>query len=255
MLDLQTSKTTHNSAAAAESALLENQLELRNTLNQSIKNANRTYKIKSARKASLDLDELVLSMRGVTSECKHILDPIRLDRGEGVVDLLDRHVGAGEVHHALDAHHVLHPVGDLQRHVRRGPAGSPCDVAEGRVVRHHPLHPLEKVLDAVLRLRREELEREQHPVVIRRRRLVDLLYHLHLSTALRTNSATKTRTNPIQSKLLDNKQYPNYKFDRNSVENQIKSNQNKQNASCTEKNRFSENVEKWIRSANANRSE
>lgn len=155
------------------------------------------YKVQGAGESSLDLDELILSMRRIPAQSEDILNAIGLDGGEGVVDLLDGHIRAGEVHHGLDAHHVLHAVGDLQRQIRRGSAGSPSDVAERRVVRHHPLHSVEQVVDTVLRLRREELEGEHHPVVIGARRLPDLLYHLHLLTTQNQNNK-KIQTNSIQ---------------------------------------------------------
>ena len=45
-------------------------------------------------------------------------------------------------------------------------------------MRHHAVHPLEEVLDALLGLGREVLERERRPAI--RRGLLDLLDHLHL---------------------------------------------------------------------------
>lgn len=146
-----------------------------------------TNQVEGAGEPALDLHELVLAVRGIAAEGEDVLDPIGLDGGEGVVDLLDGHVGAGEVHHGLDADHVLHPVRDVQGEVGGGPAGAPGDVAEGRVVDDHPVHPLEKVVHAVLRLGREELEREHHlplaaaaaTAVAHAGRLPDLLNHLH----------------------------------------------------------------------------
>ena len=60
-----------------------------------------------------------------------------------MVDLLNMHVGAGEMHHGLDADHVLHPVGDVESDIGDGTTGSLSDVAECRVVSHYTLHPLE----------------------------------------------------------------------------------------------------------------
>lgn len=145
-------------------------------------NAIYTYEVESTGETSLDLDELVLAVRWVTTEREDIMNAIGLDGGEGVVDLLDGHVGAGEVHHGLDADHVLHAVGYLQRQIGGGSAGAPRDVAERRVVRHHPLQSVEQVVDTILRLRGEEFEREHNPIVIGRRCLQDLLYHLHLTS-------------------------------------------------------------------------
>lgn len=99
-------------------------------------------------------------MGRVTAEGEDVLDAIGVDGGEGVVDLVDGHVGAGEVHHGLDAEDVLHPVGDLEGEIGGGSAGAPGDVAEGGVVRRHALHPIEQVVHPVLSLRGEEFEGE-----------------------------------------------------------------------------------------------
>lgn len=136
------------------------------------------YQVEGAGKASLDLNKLVLAMGRVAPESKNVLEAVRLDGLEGVVDLVDRHVGAGEVHHALHADDVLHLVRNVQRQIRRRPTRTPRYVAERRVVGHHPLHPLQQVLHPILRLWREELEREQNLLLLQQR-LLDLLYHLH----------------------------------------------------------------------------
>lgn len=80
-------------------------------------------------------------------------------------------------------YHVLHAVGDVEGDVGGGSAGAPGDVAEGGVVGHHPIHPLEQVLNALLRLGREELEGEHRPPTPIHR-FLDLLDNLHLSLCL-----------------------------------------------------------------------
>ena len=82
----------------------------------------------------------------VTAESKDILETINLDGLKSVVNLLNRHIGAGEMHHGLDADHVLHIVGDVDSEIGGGTPGSPSDVAECRVMSHHTLHPLERPL-------------------------------------------------------------------------------------------------------------
>ncbi len=44
------------------------------------------------------------------------------------------------------AHHVLHLGRNVQRHVRRGAASTPGDVAKGGAIRRHAVEALEKVL-------------------------------------------------------------------------------------------------------------
>ena len=58
-----------------------------------------------------------------------------------MVDLLNRHVGVGEMHHGLNIDHVLNPVG----------GGTPHSLSEiggvlHPIVSHHTLHPLERPL-------------------------------------------------------------------------------------------------------------
>lgn len=79
-------------------------------------------------------------------------------------------------------YHVLHLVGDVEGEICCGAASSPGDVAEGRVVRNHAVHALEEIVDAIFRLRWEELEGEYHLPFLRSRS--DLLNHLHLSLSL-----------------------------------------------------------------------
>lgn len=137
------------------------------------------YEVEGAGKAALDLDELSLSMRGVTAESKDVLEAVGLDGGESVVDLLDGHVSAGEVHHGLDADDVLHTVGDVESEIGGGAASAPGDVAESGVVGDHTVHPLKEVVDTIVGLWREELERENNLPVISKT-FLDLLNHLHL---------------------------------------------------------------------------
>ena len=118
-------------------------------------------------------------MRRVAAEGKHILDAVGLDSVESMVDLLDRHVGTGEMHHGLDADGVLHLVGDLEGEIGGGATSSPCDVAEGGGVRHHPIHPVEEIIDSILGLGREEFEGEDDLSFLGAR-ITDLLNHLHL---------------------------------------------------------------------------
>ena len=84
--------------------------------------------------------------RSVTAKSKDVLETINLDGLKSVVNLLNKHVSAGEMHHGLDADHVLHTVGDVDSEIGGGTPGSPSDVAECRVVSHHTLHPLERPL-------------------------------------------------------------------------------------------------------------
>lgn len=144
------------------------------------KSKNTTYKVEGAGKTALDLNKLVLAMGWVAAESKNVLEAVGLDGLEGVVDLLDGHVGAGEMHHALHADDVLHFVGDVQSQIGGGATGAPRDVAEGRIVSHHPIHPLQQVVHSILRLRREELEREHHLLLIHQC-LLDFVDHLHFS--------------------------------------------------------------------------
>jgi hypothetical protein len=69
-------------------------------------------------------------VRGIAAESENVLEAVGLDGGESVVDLVNRHVGAGEVHHGLDADDVLHPVGDVEGEIGGGATGAPGDVAE-----------------------------------------------------------------------------------------------------------------------------
>jgi len=69
--------------------------------------------VESASEAALDLDEFILTMRRIATKSKNILDSIGFDGFEGVIDLLNGHVGAGEMHHSLDTDDVLHLVGDV----------------------------------------------------------------------------------------------------------------------------------------------
>lgn len=91
----------------------------------------------------MDLDKLVLAVGRVAAEGKDVVDAVGVDGGEGVVDAAEGHVGACQVHHCLNADHVLHAVGDLEGEIRGGPTGAPCDVAEGRAVGNHPLNAIE----------------------------------------------------------------------------------------------------------------
>jgi hypothetical protein len=149
-----------------------------------------SYEVEGAGKAALDLDELVLAVRGITAESENVLEAVGLDGGEGVIDLVDGHVGAGEVHHGLDADDVLHPVGDVEGEIGGGATGAPSDVAECGVVSHHAVHPLEEVVHSIVRLGREELEREHHLPFLRKPCL-DLLNHLHLSASDLTDTTLR----------------------------------------------------------------
>lgn len=141
---------------------------------------NVEYEIESTSEAALDLDEFVLPMGRVAAKRENVLEAIRLDSLKGVIDLLDRHIGAGEMHHGLDADHVLHLVGNVEGEIGGGATGAPCNVAEGRIMCHHAIHPLEQVVHTILRLGREVLEGEHHPAAIAGGGCPDLLYHLHL---------------------------------------------------------------------------
>ena len=79
-------------------------------------------------------------------ESEDVLETINLDGLKSVIDLLNRHVGIGEMHHELDADHVLHLVSDVESEIDGGTTGSPSDVAERGVMSHHTLHPLEQVV-------------------------------------------------------------------------------------------------------------
>ena len=136
------------------------------------------YEIECTSKATLDLNKLVLAFRRITTESEDVLETINLDGLKSVIDLLHRHVGTGEMHHGLDADHVLHPVGDVESEIGGGTTGSPSDVAECGVVSHHTLHPLEQVVHCIFSFGREELEREHHFIFPC---LPDLLYYLHFS--------------------------------------------------------------------------
>ena len=116
-------------------------------------------------------------MRRISSKREHILNPIRSDRLQRVVNLLHRHVGAREMHHRLHADRVLHPRRDLEGEIRGGSSCSPGDVAEAGPVRDQTIHPLEEILDAVFGLGREELEGEGGLALLRHG--FDLVDNLH----------------------------------------------------------------------------
>ncbi|KAG8369332.1 hypothetical protein BUALT_Bualt14G0000400 [Buddleja alternifolia] len=120
-------------------------------------------------------------MRWISAEGEDVLNAVRLDGGESVVDVLDGHVSTGEVHHSLDADHVVHSIGDVKGEIGGGSASAPGDVAKRRVVSHHSFHSIKEVIDAILGLGREELEGEDDPrrVIVRGGCLEDLVYHLH----------------------------------------------------------------------------
>lgn len=75
--------------------------------------------------------------------------------------------------------HVLHAVGDVEGESGGGSAGAPGDVAEGGAEGDHAVHPVEEVVDTLVGLGGEVLEGEEDLPLLRRR-LPDLLYHLHL---------------------------------------------------------------------------
>lgn len=77
-----------------------------------------TYEIEGTGEATLDLNELVVAVRRVTAEGEDVVDAVGLDVVEGVVYLVNRHVGASEMHHSLNADHVLHPVSNLESEIR-----------------------------------------------------------------------------------------------------------------------------------------
>ncbi|GLU03724.1 hypothetical protein SLE2022_209100 [Rubroshorea leprosula] len=52
------------------------------------------------------------------------------------------------MHHGLNADDVLHLVSNIKGEVGGGATSAPGDVAECRIVRHHPVHPLEEVVDS-----------------------------------------------------------------------------------------------------------
>lgn len=136
-----------------------------------------TYEIKSAGEATLDLNELILTVRRIAAKSENVLYAVGLNSLKSVIDLLDGHVRARQMHHRLDAYRVLHPVRDVKREIGRGATRPPSDVAECRVVGHHTVHPLEQVLDAIFRLRREEFEGEDD--LVGGYFLLNLVYYLH----------------------------------------------------------------------------
>lgn len=75
--------------------------------------------VESGGKTAPGLDELVVAVSMVSAKGEDVAEAVGLDGGEGVVDLVDGHIGAGQVHHRLHAHHVLHCVGDLKGELRR----------------------------------------------------------------------------------------------------------------------------------------
>lgn len=94
-----------------------------------------------------------------------------------MVDPVNRHIGAGEVHHGLDTDHILHSVDDIESEIGGGSTGAPGDVAESRVVSDHALHSFEEVIDAIFGLGREEFEGEDDARVVG---FSDLIYYLHI---------------------------------------------------------------------------
>ena len=138
---------------------------------------NMIHQIQRTSEPSFHLNELILPMRRVPSKREHILNPVGSNRLERVVDLLHRHVGAGQMHHRLHADRVLHPRGDLEGEIGGGSSGAPGDVAEGWAVRDQTIHPFEEILDAIFGLRREELEGEGGLALLRRG--FDLVDYLH----------------------------------------------------------------------------
>jgi hypothetical protein len=64
---------------------------------------------------------------------------------EGVVDLGTRHVGAGEMHHGLQAAILLGGGANLQSLLRRAAAGTPRHINPLRLERGHAIESLEQV--------------------------------------------------------------------------------------------------------------
>ena len=138
------------------------------------------YKIESTSEAAFDLDEFILSMRRVAAKREDILKAIRLNSLKSMVDLLNRHIGAGKMHHGLDTDHVLHLVSNVEGEIGGGATGAPSNVTEGRIMSHHPVHPVEEVINTVLRLGREVLKGEHNSAAITGGGCRDLVNHLHL---------------------------------------------------------------------------
>lgn len=145
------------------------------------------YKIESTSESALDLDEFVLSMRRISTKRKDILNTIGLDSLKSMIDLLNRHIGTGEMHHCLNTDHILHLVGNVEGEIGSGATGAPSNVAEGRIMSNHTVHPLEEVIDTVLCLGREILKGEHNSAAIAGGGCTDLVNNLHLRKREREN--------------------------------------------------------------------
>merc|ERR1719343_1572300 len=118
------------------------------------------YEVEGASEAAIDGLPLLRAAGRVTTEGHQVADTTVFAVLQSLVDLRRLHVCAGEVHVGDAAVKVLRVVGECHREVRGGAAGSPSEVNEQRAERPHPLDAPAEVGDAVLRLGREELQRE-----------------------------------------------------------------------------------------------
>lgn len=62
------------------------------------------YQVKGTCESAGNLHKLILAMRRVSSKCQNILNSIGLDSVEGMLNLLNWHVCASQVHHRLHAY-------------------------------------------------------------------------------------------------------------------------------------------------------
>mmetsp|Transcript_11936 Transcript_11936/g.35190 ORF Transcript_11936/g.35190 Transcript_11936/m.35190 type:complete len:302 (-) Transcript_11936:110-1015(-) len=133
--------------------------------------------VQRAAKAPLDGLKLFLALGRIATQRKDVLDALLLGLIQSRLQRVHGDVGACEVHHSVNTDLVLHLGRDVQGHTGGGAARTPGDVAEDWRMRHHALLALKQVLNALLRARREELEREERLPL--RHACINLVRDLH----------------------------------------------------------------------------
>ena len=111
------------------------------------------------------------------TKSKNVLDPCSLGPLESTVNLISRHVGAGEVHHGLQTTVVLGCLTDLQGKLACAPSSTPSHINPDRIHECHALQTLIEVLNTINSLWREVLKGEAGLLCLYH--LVDFIYDLH----------------------------------------------------------------------------